>query len=72
MGSRPDRQRITLAMLKAEGIDILGDLGKLLPQLEPKEQAQTLLNLASYVYPKPKVIEHNVGEGGKITMTIGE
>lgn len=71
MANKPHRQRITHAMLKAEGIDIIKDLGKLIPKLDPDEQVRTLLNLASFVYPKPKVVEHKLEDSGKITMTIG-
>jgi hypothetical protein len=71
MGARPDRQRLTQAMLKAEGIDLLKMMGETLPQLDARDQMQALINLAGFVYPKPKVIEHGVPEGHKMTMTIG-
>jgi hypothetical protein len=51
----PQRQRITHAMLMAEG----------------KDQFDMAAQLATFVFPKPKVVEVSASEGHKVTMTIG-
>lgn len=45
--------------LEAQGLDVPGRLAKLLPQLEPEKQADVLLELMSYLYPKRKALQIN-------------
>jgi hypothetical protein len=59
----PNNKTILLKSITEElGIDVPRLIGELLPQLEPAKQADVLLELMSYIYPKRKAIELSCSE----------
>jgi len=48
------------ATLESYGIDLVGQIAELLPQLAVDKRADVLLNLIGYIYPKRKAVETSV------------
>ncbi len=46
--------------LKNLGIDVLSQIGTLLPQLHPEKQIDTLMSLMAFLYPKRKAVEQKI------------
>lgn len=54
----PNRKTVELAdQLLANGIDVVTELVKTLPDLDAKDKANILLNLMNFLHPKRKAIE---------------
>ena len=70
--ARSRDQRITIVMLKECGVDLIPDMVEQIKHMsEGTERFNAYDRLATYVYPKPKVVEHQAGDGTKLTMHIG-
>lgn len=55
----PNKKTLVLqSVTDALNLDVPRRLGELLPELDPAKQADVLLELMSYIYPKRKAIEH--------------
>ncbi len=67
-GSLNKRTLVRKEVTEALGVDVPQRLAELLPQLEPEKQADVLLELLSYIYPKRKAIEHSGPEGMPIQI----
>jgi hypothetical protein len=66
---RKVRLREVIDILNERGVEPIGAICDVLPQLDPSLQARTLLSLAEFVYPKLGRTEY-VGEGGGPIQTI--
>lgn len=65
----PNRRTLVLqSVTEAMGMDVPRRLAELLPQLEPGKQADVLLDLMGYLYPKRKSIEHSGPDGNPIQV----
>jgi hypothetical protein len=54
----PNRSSLLLTeILNGYGLNVPEQLVKLLPELEPRDQARVLLDLMEYIYPKRKSID---------------
>jgi uncharacterized protein (UPF0297 family) len=58
------RMREVIEVLQERGLEPVGALVDVLPELDPAMRARTLLGLMEYVYPKQARIEH-IGEAAK-------
>jgi hypothetical protein len=65
----PNRKTAALKSIVDElGLDVPSRLRELLPNLSPEKQADVLLDLMSYLYPKRKAIEHSGPDGSPIQI----
>jgi hypothetical protein len=58
---------VLLEVLELVGLNVPQKLTELLPSLEPEKQADVLLELLSYLYPKRKALDH-LGIDGPIVQ----
>ncbi|MGE4106485.1 MAG: hypothetical protein AB7F66_04670 [Bacteriovoracia bacterium] len=56
------KTHLLVEALRAGGVEPVSRICDLLPQLSPKEQANLLVQLLGYIYPKRKAIEFDVGD----------
>jgi hypothetical protein len=64
----PNKKTLDLAeKLRAEGLDPVLELIKLLPLLEPQQKANVLLDLMTYLYPKRKAMDLKVDEPAQLS-----
>lgn len=56
-GTRNKRSQHLIDALDNLGVDVPGRLAELLPRLSPEKQADVLMGLMGYLYPKLKMIE---------------
>jgi hypothetical protein len=65
----PNQKTLVLKSInEALGVDVPQKLAELLPFLEPDKQADVLLELLNYIYPKRKALEHSGPDGGPIEV----
>jgi hypothetical protein len=67
-GTPNNRTKLLKSITEDLGIDVPRRLGELLPLLEPSKQADVLLDLMSYIYPKRKAVEYSGPEGQPIQI----
>ena len=66
---RPNNKTLILKSITDElGLDVPRRLGELLPKLNPAKQADVLLALLDYIYPKRRAVEHSGPQGGPIEV----
>jgi hypothetical protein len=65
----PNRKTVTLHDALSD-LDVPKRLIELIPTLEPAKQADVLVQLMSYLYPKRKAIEHSGANGDPITFDV--
>lgn len=46
--------------LESHGLDVIGQLAEMMPQLPVEKRADVLINLMSYIYPKRKAVEQTL------------
>ena len=69
----PNRKTLVLQeALEAQGVDPVGRLCEILPQLSPKDQSHVLLELLGYLFPKRKAVEPVTPEGEAIHTSLTE
>ena len=65
----PNRKTLTLHESLGD-LDVPKRLIELMPMLDPAKQADVLVQLMSYLYPKRKAIEHSGANGNPITFEV--
>ncbi|MBY0554222.1 hypothetical protein K2P97_06815 [bacterium] len=65
----PNKKTLILTeILDSLDCDVTQKLTELLPQLQPEKQADVLLELMSYIFPKRKALELTGADGGAIQI----
>lgn len=66
----PNKKTLILTeILDSLDCDVTQRLTELLPQLQPEKQADVLLELMSYIFPKRKALELTGADGGAIQIS---
>lgn len=65
----PNKKTLVLTdILESLDCDVTQKLTEILPQLQPEKQADVLLELMSYIFPKRKALELTGADGGAIQI----
>ncbi|OFZ20071.1 MAG: hypothetical protein A2X94_09155 [Bdellovibrionales bacterium GWB1_55_8] len=65
----PNKRTVGLQeALESHGLDVVGQLAALLPQLEVEQRASVLIDLMGFLFPKRKAIESTVVSAEEISL----